>query len=121
MVPDSSNSSEPRDKGSHIQRAFALLDIVIVEGRPINLTAMAERLDLAKPTVHRIAGRLEAKGYLIQGPGDRNYGIGDHLNALATHAPIPRMTVEDCRRHLPAMSNAAVRLSAALFEEGEVC
>ena len=272
MAPDSTNStgspSEPRDKGSQIQRAFALLDIVIAEGRPINLAAMAERLDLPKPTVHRIAGRLEAEGYLTREPGGRNYGIGPRLNALAAdtltasaqraprhavlewlaketgetcnlgvldgnnvvyldrvestwplrlhftvgsrvplhavamgklfmsrmpkrarerlyaasplerytehtitdpvameqelaairredmatnnqeymvglvgvavpvaegpdsrqlraalaiHAPIPRMTVEDCRRHLPAMRDAAARLSAALFEEGSVC
>ena len=272
MAPDSTNSTEnapeARDKGSQIQRAFALLDIVIAEGRPINLAAMAERLDLPKPTVHRIAGRLEAEGYLIREPGGRNYGIGPRLNALAAdtlsasaqraprhavlewlaketgetcnlgvldgnnvvyldrvestwplrmhftvgsrvplhavamgklfmsrmpkrarerlyaasplerftkhtitdpdametelaairredmatnnqeymvglvgvavpvavgpdsrqlraalaiHAPIPRMTVEDCRRHLPTMRDAAARLSAALFKESDTC
>ncbi len=72
-----------KDKGSQIQRAFALLDIVIAENRPINLAAMAEQLDLPKPTVHRIAGRLEAEGFLIREPGGRNYGIGPRLNALA--------------------------------------
>jgi len=41
--------------------------------------------------------------------------------ALAIHAPIPRMTVEDCRRHLPAMRDAAARLSAALFKESDTC
>lgn len=72
-----------RDKGSQIQRAFALLDIVVAENRPINLATMAERLDLPKPTVHRIAGRLEAAGFLIRESGGRNYGIGPRLNALA--------------------------------------
>ncbi|NKB59995.1 MAG: helix-turn-helix domain-containing protein [Alphaproteobacteria bacterium] len=75
--------SATKDKGSQIQRAFALLDIVVAESRPINLATMAERLDLPKPTVHRIAGRLEAEGFLIREPGGRNYGIGPRLNALA--------------------------------------
>jgi len=75
--------SPEKDKGSQIQRAFALLDIVVAENRPLNLAAMAERLGLPKPTVHRIAGRLEAEGFLIREPGGRNYGIGPRLNALA--------------------------------------
>lgn len=75
-----------KDRGSQIQRTFALLDIVIAENRPINLATMAERLDLPKPTVHRIAGRLEAEGYLIREPGGRNYGIGPRLNAFAADA-----------------------------------
>lgn len=89
MAPDSTNSSDEsrdapaKDKGSQVQRAFALLDIVIAENRPISLAAMSERLELPKPTVHRIAGRLEADGYLIREPGGRNYGIGPRLNALA--------------------------------------
>jgi len=87
MAPDSTNSTEKsgetRDKGSQIQRAFALLDIVVAEKSPINLATMAERLGLPKPTVHRIAGRLEAEGYLIREPGGRNYGIGPRLNAMA--------------------------------------
>ncbi len=274
MASDSTNSADDpgdastREKGSQIQRAFALLDIVVAENRPITLAAMAERLELPKPTVHRIAGRLEAEGFLIREPGGRSYGIGPRLNALAAdtltasaqraprhavlewlaketgetcnlgvldgnsvvyldrvestwplrmhfsvgskvplhavamgklfmsrmpkrarerlyaaaalerftehtitdpsamenelaairredmatnnqeymvglvglavpvaeapgsrqlraalaiHAPIPRMTVEDCRRHLPAMRDAAARLSAALFDEGDEC
>jgi IclR family acetate operon transcriptional repressor len=72
-----------KDKGSQIQRAFALLDLVVAENHPINLAAMAERLNLPKPTVHRIAGRLEAEGFLIREPGGRNYGIGPRLNMLA--------------------------------------
>lgn len=78
-------ASAGKDKGSQIQRAFALLDIVVAENRPINLTTMAERLDLPKPTVHRIAGRLEAEGFLIREPGGKNYGIGPRLNALAAN------------------------------------
>ncbi|MBI08368.1 MAG: hypothetical protein CMM55_02495 [Rhodospirillaceae bacterium] len=121
MEADSSSSTETRDKGSQTQRAFAILDIVIEEGRPINLTAMAERSDLPKPTLHRITSRLEAEGYLIREPGGRNYGTSPRLNALAIHAPIPRMTIEDCHHHLPAMRDAAARLSTALFEECKVC
>ena len=75
-----------REKGSQIQRAFALLDIVIAENRPISLASMSEQLGLPKPTVHRIAGRLEAEGFLIREPGGRNYGIGPRLNAMAADA-----------------------------------
>lgn len=82
-IEDAANAG--KDKGSQIQRAFALLDIVVAENRPISLATMAERLNLPKPSVHRIAGRLEAEGFLIREPGGKNYGIGPRLNALAAN------------------------------------
>ena len=49
---------------SAVQRAFALIEIIVAENRPMSLAQMAERLSLPKPSVHRLASRLEADGLL---------------------------------------------------------
>lgn len=72
-----------RQRTSAIQRAFALLEMVVSQNRPMSLAQMATQLDLPKPTVHRLASRLEADDLLAREPSGRHYTIGPRLNALA--------------------------------------
>lgn len=75
------NSAKRRT--SAVQRAFALLEMVVAENRPMSLAQMADRLDLPKPTVHRLASRLEMDDLLAREPSGRHYTTGPRLNALA--------------------------------------
>jgi hypothetical protein len=64
--------SERGDRGSAVQRAIALLEMIVAENRPMSLAQMAETLALPKPTVHRLAARLEAEGMLAREPAGAN-------------------------------------------------
>lgn len=76
------NSDTP-DRTSSVQRAFALIEIIIAEDRPMSLAQMAERLSLPKPSVHRMASRLEADGLLAREPEGKQFTIGPRLSRLA--------------------------------------
>ncbi len=71
------------DRTSAVQRAFALIEIIVAEDRPMSLAQMAERLSLPKPSVHRMASRLEADGLLAREPAGKHFTIGPRLNRLA--------------------------------------
>jgi DNA-binding IclR family transcriptional regulator len=75
--------NERSDRGSAVQRAIALLEMIVAENRPMSLAQMAETLALPKPTVHRLAARLEAEGMLAREPAGKQFTIGPRLNALA--------------------------------------
>jgi len=94
-----------------MQRAFALLEMVVAESRPMSLAQMADRLDLPKPTVHRLASRLEADDLLAREPSGRQYSVGPRLNALAIG------TLKSAMQRAP---RHAV-LEALARETGETC
>ena len=78
-VTDTTDKPRSRsDRGSAVQRTFALLEMIVSENRPMSLAQMAERLALPKPTVHRLASRLETEGLLAREPsGKRASTIGE--------------------------------------------
>lgn len=100
-----------KQRTSAVQRAFALLEMVVAENRPMSLAQMAHRLELPKPTVHRLASQLEADGLLAREPAGRQYTIGPRLNALAIG------TLEAAMQRAP---RHAV-LEALARETGETC
>jgi DNA-binding IclR family transcriptional regulator len=100
-----------KQRTSAVQRAFALIEMVVAENRPMSLAQMADRLDLPKPTVHRLASRLEADDLLAREPSGRQYTIGPRLNALAIG------TLEAAMQRAP---RHAV-LEALARETGETC
>jgi DNA-binding IclR family transcriptional regulator len=58
------NPKPPRTTGVQtLDRAVAILEVVADEG-PVSLAGLAEATGLTRPTVHRIAGALEAHGLL---------------------------------------------------------
>lgn len=78
------------DKPITIQAVDRALDVLLLfaegsgqayeEGRGLGVTQIAERLDLAKSTVHRILSTLEARGFCRQDPVTGRYHLG--LKAL---------------------------------------
>lgn len=75
--------AERPGRTSAVQRAFALIEIIVAENRPMSLAQMAEHLSLPKPSVHRLASRLEADGLLAREPLGKRFTIGPRLSALA--------------------------------------
>lgn len=105
------DETSAKQRTSAVQRAFALLEMVVAENRPMSLAQMADRLDLPKPTVHRLASRLEADDLLAREPAGRQFTIGPRLNALAIG------TLEAAMQRAP---RHAV-LEALARETGETC
>lgn len=100
-----------KQRTTAVQRAFALLETLVAQNRPMSLAQMAERLNLPKPTVHRLASRLEADDLLAREPAGRHYTIGPRLSALAI------ATLQAAMQHAP---RHAV-LEALAREIGETC
>lgn len=100
-----------KERTSAVQRAFALLEMVVAESRPMSLAQMADRLNLPKPTVHRLASRLEADDLLAREPSGRQYTVGPRLNALAIG------TLEAAMQRAPRHAI----LEALARETGETC
>lgn len=108
---DESQNGSRGDRGTAVQRTFALLEMIVSESRPMSLARMAETLDLPKPTVHRIAHSLEAEGMLARAPASRNFTIGPRLHALAVS------TLTTSARRAPRQAV----LQALATETGETC
>lgn len=70
-------------RGSALRKAFAVLEVIAGDTRPVGLAALAERLDMPKQTVHRVVGQLEDEGYLRREPMRDRYVVGPKLNRLA--------------------------------------
>src|SRR3546814_16055307 len=77
------DESAAPERASTVERAFALIEMVVAENRSMSLAEMALRLGLPKATVHRIAIRLEEQGLLVREPADQQFTHGPRLNALA--------------------------------------
>jgi len=78
-----SGRDEGQQRGSALQKAFAVLEAISGESRPIGLAELAERLDMPKQTVHRVVRQLEDEGYLRREPLRERYVVGPKLNNLA--------------------------------------
>ncbi len=83
--------------GSAALRSFALLEAVARAERPLTAAELVERLELPKPTVHRLASQLEAAGLLLREPTGKRYGPGHRLRDLAL-AVLSGNTVQASRR-----------------------
>lgn len=56
--------SSVKEKGSSIQRALQVLEVVANTSKPLTPTEINQTLQLPKPTIHRLCSQLEEEGYL---------------------------------------------------------
>jgi IclR family acetate operon transcriptional repressor len=101
----------PTDSEPVMVKAFAVVEAILRENRPLALPELAELLGRPKQTVHRTVRQLEEHGFLAREPGRNRYGIGPRLSAVAGDV------LEWCARYTPRHA-ALTRLVA---EVGETC
>src|SRR5258708_5024776 len=65
-----------------MERAFAILNYVIENGKPVAIADAAVALGLAVPTAHRLAVQLEERGYLRRAIGSKRFVMGPRLREL---------------------------------------
>ena len=68
-----------------VERAFALLEALGRRGGEAGISAIAEDLDIALPTIHRLLRTMVNLGYVRQLPS-RRYALGPGLIRLGNHA-----------------------------------
>ena len=68
---------------SSSERSLRLLQCVAAAERAISLAELAERLELPKPTLHRLCTQLVAQGFLARDLDEKSYSAGAALRALA--------------------------------------
>lgn len=73
------------DSNSTLLRAFAILEAVATADRPSSVAEIVERLDLPKPTAHRLTQRLIQEGLLQRDPASKRLIPGGRLGQLALH------------------------------------
>ena len=54
---------------AHLGRMFQLLESVLVASAPIKISDLADRVEIPKPTVHRLVANMIAEGLLRTDPG----------------------------------------------------
>ena len=93
---DTNGEGEERD-GRYVQsveRVFNILEVMAVEGAPITVTELAEKVKLKISTVHRLLSTLMHRGYVEQ-EDDNKYRLGLKLmeigNAVLYYSDIRSM------------------------------
>ena len=99
------------DSETVMVKAFAVVEIILKEDRPLALPELAELLGRPKQTVHRTVRQLEAAGFLAREPGRNRYGIGARLSSVAGDV------LEWCVRYTPCH----LSLTRLVAEVGETC
>jgi DNA-binding IclR family transcriptional regulator len=82
--------------GTAIQKAFRLMQTLFAADGPQQLTDLAEKLDMPKPSVHRLLTQLEEVGAVQRDLSGRGYTVGstsvrlavDALSARAKQPPV---------------------------------
>jgi len=75
-----------KSRGSALEKALLVLDVVCEQPQPIGLPDIAIRVDLPRQTVHRILQQLEKSGLLSRDPVRERFMVGPHLSRLALSA-----------------------------------
>lgn len=76
----------PADPDSALLRGLRVLEVLAASDRALPLSAIADALDLPRPTAHRILRQLAVAGFLAQEPADRNYMLASRTTRLAVGA-----------------------------------
>ncbi|HNY68501.1 MAG TPA: helix-turn-helix domain-containing protein, partial [Bacillota bacterium] len=62
-----------------VERAFDILECFSFQQRELTLTEIARAVNLPVPTVHRLVGVLERRGWLKQDERTGLYSLGLHV------------------------------------------
>ena len=96
-----------------VANALTALEVLSEADGPVGVTFVADRLDVAPSTAHRLLATLVAGGFARR-EGDRRYGIGPAVARLAARSSAPLLLRDAARpvlRWLAASSGEAVHLA----------
>lgn len=71
------------DRSSAAARALAILEAVGRSTEPVSAVELSPKLDLPKPTVHRLMLLLEDIGFLQREPGSKRFVVGHRATTMA--------------------------------------
>jgi DNA-binding IclR family transcriptional regulator len=86
IEPQSETAEQTRSRQSVVFRVLDLIQLVADSPQPMTLAEIGARLQLPKPTVHRLCARLERAKYLTREPGRSRYRVGAATERLAFNA-----------------------------------
>jgi DNA-binding IclR family transcriptional regulator len=104
-----------------LEKALSILELMILEGRNLALTAIASKSGLGKGTVHRILGTLKSRKFVNQDPDTRKYGLGIRaleMGSAVKKDEILRKAMRPALRELFRQCNETV--NAAILEHSEI-
>lgn len=108
-------------KVTSVERALTILEVLSLYPKGIGLTELANKLDLAKSTTHRLLNTLRMNGYVIQDYKTEEYLLGTKVIELAgtilDNLNIRNVAKRDLEE-LCAKTNEVVHL--CIHENGEV-
>lgn len=74
---------DARDKGHSFLRVYRIIEMVAGAEWPISYAEISERLDLSKPTAHRLCEMLETQSIIARAVDGKSYTPGPRLRALS--------------------------------------
>ncbi len=108
-----SNNSGRRNTIQSIDRAAAILKALAGGPRRLGVSELADRLDLARPTVHGLLQTLQSHGFVEQARGSDKYQLGPGLLQLGySYLDLNELRTRSLAYadRLAARTNAAVRV-----------
>jgi len=104
-----------------LDRAIGILNLFRGTRRPLGISEMAEKLGLAKTTVHGLVSTLEQNGFLLQDAGSRKYRLGFALFELGSLQMADLEINQRAFQPLHKLANRHNRLCrAAIWDRGSI-
>ena len=97
-----------------VDHALAVLEFLAGVTDPQTLTALSQRFNMPKSSMHRLLATLRARGYVVKDPITARYGFGLTATRLAQQAGAAESLTEACgpaMRWLWKRTDAAVQLA----------
>jgi DNA-binding IclR family transcriptional regulator len=109
---NAASRTDPGDANpTALDRALAILHLLIGQEHSLGLSEISDRLGIPKPTVHRLLARLQASGHLSRDLAGRSFSVGPRLRELSVGA------LASVVRQAPQLA----ALEALTRETGESC
>ncbi len=74
---------DARDKGHSFLRVYRIIEMVAAAEWPISYAEISERLDLSKPSAHRLCEMLETQSIIVRAVDGKSYSPGPRLRSLS--------------------------------------
>ncbi|WP_017186160.1 IclR family transcriptional regulator [Alkalibacillus haloalkaliphilus] len=86
------------DKIKSVERSLELLDVLAKHPNGLGVTELANKLDVAKSTVHRMLTTLQEKQFVNQNPNNEYYTLGTHILYLSNFV-LENFNIRDLARN----------------------